>query len=45
MRHSEAERIAMGERGRAWVQIHRTYGRIADDLEKEYQRLLQPDEA
>jgi len=30
----------MGERGREWVRAHRTYGRIADDLERRYLELL-----
>jgi len=33
-------RQRMGERGRQWVQAHRTYGRIAEDLEGKYLALL-----
>jgi len=35
-----AERDRMGERGRQWVLAHRTYGRIADELEAKYLELL-----
>jgi len=38
--HSCAERRRIGERGRQWVLAHRTYGRIADDLEGKYLELL-----
>ena len=34
MRRSAAERAAMGARGRAWVEGHRTYARIGDDVER-----------
>jgi glycosyltransferase involved in cell wall biosynthesis len=33
MARSHAERAAMGSRGRAWVQRHRSYARIADGME------------
>ena len=36
----DAERRAMGLRGREWVRRHRTYGRIADLVEGEYLRQL-----
>jgi glycosyltransferase involved in cell wall biosynthesis len=36
-----AERYRMGEGGRQWVLAHRTYGRIADELERKYLELLQ----
>jgi glycosyltransferase involved in cell wall biosynthesis len=36
MRHSDEERGAMGRRGRDWVETHRAYGRIADDVERVY---------
>jgi len=42
MKRSESERAAMGARGRAWVQQHRTYDRLADDLERTYLHLLAP---
>jgi len=35
-----AERLRMGESGRQWVLAHRTYERIADELECKYQELL-----
>ncbi len=35
-----AERHRMGESGRQWVLAHRTYGRIADELEGKYLELL-----
>lgn len=38
---STAERAAMAARGRAYVEQHRTYRRIADNLEGDYRRLLQ----
>jgi len=34
------QRQRMGECGRRWVLAHRTYDRIADELEGQYQRLL-----
>ena len=34
MKHSLAERAAMGARGRAWVEANRTYSRIADEVER-----------
>jgi glycosyltransferase involved in cell wall biosynthesis len=34
------ERDRMGERGRQWVLAHRTYGKIADELEGKYLELL-----
>jgi glycosyltransferase involved in cell wall biosynthesis len=37
---SPAERHSMGERGRQWVLAHRTYDRIARQLEAEYLGLL-----
>lgn len=37
---SPAERARMGECGRRWVLAHRTYGRIADELEQRYLELL-----
>jgi glycosyltransferase involved in cell wall biosynthesis len=33
---SDAERAAMGARGRAWIEAHRTYETIADDFERGY---------
>jgi glycosyltransferase involved in cell wall biosynthesis len=33
MARSHAERAAMGSRGRAWVEVNRTYARIADQME------------
>lgn len=39
---SASARAAMGELGRQWVSENRTYGRIADDLENQYRRLLTP---
>lgn len=36
MRHCREERAAMGGRGREWVAAHRTYRRIADDIERIY---------
>jgi len=35
-----AELTAMGRRGRAWVEQHRTYAHIAADLERKYLELL-----
>ena len=35
-----AARQRMGESGRRWVLEHRTYGRIADELESQYLKLL-----
>ena len=40
LRRGPAERAAMGARGRSWVEEHRTYPRIADDLEHKYLELL-----
>ena len=37
---SADERLRMGERGREWVLGHRTYTRIADQLERKYRELL-----
>jgi glycosyltransferase involved in cell wall biosynthesis len=37
-----AERLRMGENGRQWVLAHRTYSRIADELEGKYLELLSP---
>jgi glycosyltransferase involved in cell wall biosynthesis len=34
MRRSLAERAAMGARGRAWIEEHRTYAVIASDVER-----------
>jgi glycosyltransferase involved in cell wall biosynthesis len=34
MARSQAERAAMGSRGRAWVECNRTYARIADQMER-----------
>jgi glycosyltransferase involved in cell wall biosynthesis len=34
MRLSAAERAALGARGRAWVEGHRTYARIGDEVER-----------
>jgi len=39
-RQSTETRQQMAARGRNWVIQHRTYARIADDLEKKYQQLL-----
>ncbi len=39
-RRTPEERATMIERGRQWVAANRTYSRIADDLEKQYQQLL-----
>jgi glycosyltransferase involved in cell wall biosynthesis len=33
---SPEDRAALGRRGRAWVESHRTYRKIADDVEKQY---------
>lgn len=33
-------RMAMGDRGRVWVQAHRSYDLIADDVERKYHELL-----
>jgi len=40
LRRTPAELDAMGQRGRAWVEQHRTYAQIADDLERRYIDLL-----
>jgi glycosyltransferase involved in cell wall biosynthesis len=40
MKRPPQEREAMGARGRAWVEAHRTYARIADNLERTYTELL-----
>ena len=40
LRKDALERIAMGERGQCWVRQHRTYARIAGELERTYFRLL-----
>lgn len=40
LRTSPAQRAAMGAQGQAWVQRHRTYSNIADDLERKYVELL-----
>jgi len=45
MRLPPQKLAAMGERGRPWVQEHRTYSHIADNLEKVYLRQLDLDEA
>ena len=37
---SPAQRQSMGESGRQWVLAHRTYARIADELEAKYLQLL-----
>jgi glycosyltransferase involved in cell wall biosynthesis len=42
MRLNSAQLAAMGERGRLWVEEHRTYRRIADDVERKYLMLLAP---
>jgi glycosyltransferase involved in cell wall biosynthesis len=40
MRQNDAARREFGLRGRAWVEQHRTYTRIADEIEKAYLQLL-----
>jgi glycosyltransferase involved in cell wall biosynthesis len=40
LRRDPAELDAMGRRGRAWVEQHRTYARIADEVERKYCDLL-----
>jgi glycosyltransferase involved in cell wall biosynthesis len=40
LRRSHEERTSMGARGRAWIETHRTYARIADTLEGKYGQLL-----
>ena len=40
MGRSGEELKSMGERGQSWVREHRTYKRIADDLEQQYTELL-----
>jgi glycosyltransferase involved in cell wall biosynthesis len=42
LRRSAVERAAMGSAGRAWVEGHRTYSKICDDLERKYLDLLPP---
>jgi glycosyltransferase involved in cell wall biosynthesis len=37
---SDAELKLMGDRGRLWVNEHRTYSRIADQVEREYLALI-----
>ena len=39
-RRDSAELVAMGVRGQAWVQQHRSYERIADDFERACRRVL-----
>jgi glycosyltransferase involved in cell wall biosynthesis len=45
LRRGRDECSQMGARGRNWVQVHRTYGRVADDLECKYLELLGCDTA
>jgi glycosyltransferase involved in cell wall biosynthesis len=40
LRRGRNECSQMGARGRSWVELHRTYGRVADDLERKYLELL-----
>jgi glycosyltransferase involved in cell wall biosynthesis len=40
LRRSTRERAEMGAKGRAWVEAHRSYARIADSLERKYEELL-----
>lgn len=40
LRLTPAERDAMGARGRAWVEQHRTYAVIADMVERTYERVV-----
>jgi glycosyltransferase involved in cell wall biosynthesis len=40
LRQGPAQRSQMGARGRDWVEQHRTYRRIADDIELKYLELL-----
>jgi glycosyltransferase involved in cell wall biosynthesis len=40
MTRTPEERVAMGTRGRAWVEKNRTYSRIADDVENAFTRIL-----
>jgi glycosyltransferase involved in cell wall biosynthesis len=40
LRRGAAERTAMGSRGRSWVEMHRTYSHIADDVEAKYLEVL-----
>jgi glycosyltransferase involved in cell wall biosynthesis len=40
MQRSAAERDTIGRRGRAWAEAHRTYERIADQVESQYLTLL-----
>ncbi|HEY6451293.1 MAG TPA: glycosyltransferase [Steroidobacteraceae bacterium] len=40
MQRTPTQRSEMGARGRAWVEQHRTYSKIADRLECSYLRLL-----
>jgi glycosyltransferase involved in cell wall biosynthesis len=40
MRQTPHQRLQMGARGRGWVTEHRTYSRIADELERKYRDLL-----
>jgi glycosyltransferase involved in cell wall biosynthesis len=40
LRRSRQERAAMGAGGRLWIEEHRTYARIADNLERKYAELL-----
>lgn len=42
LRRTPEERRRMGAAGRDWVTTHRSYARIADDLEREYRRFLRP---
>jgi glycosyltransferase involved in cell wall biosynthesis len=41
MKLPPAERVAMGTRGRTWVEANRTYARIADEVEKTCLTLLE----
>ena len=40
LRIGPTERVSMGRRGRQWIEQHRSYSSIADDLERKYRDLL-----
>lgn len=40
LRRTRAQRAKIGAQGRAWVEAHRTYDRIADNLERRYRELM-----
>lgn len=44
MQHSDEQLKLMGDRGRSWAYQHRTYSKIASDVERMYLSLIPPDD-